>query len=364
MNILFVGPLPPPLTGHSLVDKVLLDALKIKHSIKIINTSKDGFAGGIDSFKRIHQVISIFILIWKARKNNDAIYLTISESIAGNLKDILIYIICFKSLHKMVIHLHGGSFKRDVLKRHIILFQINKFFIGKLKQVIISGKSHLDIFSNVIDESKIVIIPNFAEDELFIDESIIIEKFNHIDIINVLFISNLIEGKGFQELADAFLDLDDNSKQKFSINIAGGADLGDLKTKYFLEKISKEKNIHYHGFINKDQKIKLLEKAHVLCFPSSLLEGQGLVVLEAYASGCVVITTASGGIKDIFENSVNGFQVKVNSSASIKQSLEHIMRNPEKLISIALNNRQIAFEKYRMNTYTSNVLSVIEKPVL
>ena len=361
MNILFIGPLPPPITGHSLVDQVLLDELQIHHNVKIVDTNKSSFVSGVDSFERIIQIFRILKVVWSNRKNNDSIYLTISESVAGNLKDLLIYFICYKSLHKMVIHLHGGSFKRDVLDKSKILNFVNKFFIRQLKTIILSGKSHIDIFSGFIDESKIAVIPNFASETLFVDESTVLNKFIKTNPLNILFISNLIEGKGYMELVDAFLGLDENSKNKVIINIAGGADPEHIIKTNFIEKISTEKNIRYHGFINEIQKKTLLKEAHVLCFPSYLLEGQGLVVLEAYASGCVVITTASGGIKDVFEDGINGFQFDIKSASSIQKSIEQILKKPETLLSIAINNWVTACKEYRTKEYTSRVISTLEK---
>ena len=155
--------------------------------------------------------------------------------------------------------------------------------------------------------------------------------------------------------------MNDIFKQKIIINIAGGADTKHIKKTNFLEKISAEENIHYHGFINDEQKKKLLEEAHILCFPSYLLEGQGLVVLEAYASGCVVITTASGGIKDVFEDGINGYKVDVKSATSIQYSMEQILKSPKELLPIALKNRNIACNEYKVTKYTSRVISVLEE---
>ena len=91
MRILFIAPLPPPLGGHSLVAKVLYDALVNKHEVEAVNFNKNSFVEGISSFKRIFEIFSILIKVRKGQKNADVIYLTISESFAGNLKDIFIY---------------------------------------------------------------------------------------------------------------------------------------------------------------------------------------------------------------------------------------------------------------------------------
>ena len=100
MKILFIAPLPPPITGQSLASKVFLDELVKSHTVEVINLSKESYKHGVTSFKRIIQVVALLKEVLHKRENADIIYFTISESFAGNLKDILIYLICFKSLRR------------------------------------------------------------------------------------------------------------------------------------------------------------------------------------------------------------------------------------------------------------------------
>lgn len=55
----------------------------------------------------------------------------------------------------------------------------------------------------------------------------------------------------------------------------------------------------YHGPLNHDQLGKLLRRSHLFILPS-FFEGLPLVLLEALACGCRVITTALPGVKEIF----------------------------------------------------------------
>ena len=68
MKILYLAPLPPPITGHSLVSKVLLDELIKTHKVEIVDLSKDSFREGVDGFKRIFQIINILIKISKIQR--------------------------------------------------------------------------------------------------------------------------------------------------------------------------------------------------------------------------------------------------------------------------------------------------------
>lgn len=359
MKILFIAPLPPPITGQSIVSKVLLDELIKFHQADVANFSKSGFKSGVNSFKRIVEVIDLLKCIWHKKKDVDVIYLTTSESIAGNIKDILIYLICFKSLHKMAIHLHGGSLKKEIFDKNKLLFRINKYFIKKLGDVIISGKSHLPIFEDIIDIRKIHIVSNFASDNLFLTSAEITEKYSKIEPLRILYMSNLIPKKGYNELAEAFSLLDESYRKQIIIDFAGAFD-SEQEKKIFLDKIGKFEQLKYHGIISEEAKRKLFKDSHVFCLPTSYFEGQPISILEAYASGCVVLTTGQSGILDIFQNNENGFQIKERTAGAVRTSLEEILQRKSELLKIALQNNDLAKEKYRQSIYVDAIKNILE----
>jgi glycosyltransferase involved in cell wall biosynthesis len=358
MKILYIAPLPPPITGHSLVSKVLIDELEKTHEAFVIDLSKDSFKEGIDGFKRIVQIVNILITVWSQKESNQRIYLTIAESLAGNLKDLLIYLICYRSLDKMYIHLHGGSIKRLLWDKYNFIKRANRFFINRLRGVIISGESHVQIFSDIIPVEKIHIVPNFAQDYLFVDHRFVNQKYESPKI-HILYMSNLIQKKGYNELAEAFLLLNEEFKEKIQLDFAGAFDSEGQKA-IFLEKIRGYDQVTYHGVVNEETKRKLFSQAHVFCLPTSYFEGQPISILEAYASGCVVITTAQSGILDIFEPGVNGFVIRPESAESIKEVMESLFQKKDEMHSISSCNLSTALQKFRTSIYSSTIKKVLE----
>lgn len=358
MQLLFIAPLPPPITGHSIVSKVLLDDLVDKNDIAIVNLSKDSFKEGIDGIKRIFQVVRIIKDVWIKKRKGNVIYLTISESFAGNVKDLFIYLVCFRSLSLMYIHLHGGTIKRELWDRYPALALINKFFLKRIAGAIITGKSHLPIFERILPPQKIHIVPNFAQDYLFVSEDIIELKFLQMQPLRILYMSNLIPKKGYVELADAFLSMEDELKSRVQIDFAGGFE-SDEKKQSFVDKFKDFKQVTYHGIVDNAEKQNLFSKAHIFCLPTSYLEGQPISILEAYASGCVVLTTAQSGIQDIFQDTINGFEI-LPSAESIKKTVLKILVKNQGLNKIALANRQTAYKKYRTSIYNTSLTSILK----
>jgi len=93
-KILLIAPLPPPMTGNSLSVKILYEDIRKENDVDVINLSKNSYAPGINSAKRIFQILKILKGVLKSKVDKDLIYLTISESFAGNIKDLFIYLIC------------------------------------------------------------------------------------------------------------------------------------------------------------------------------------------------------------------------------------------------------------------------------
>jgi len=362
MKILFIAPLPPPITGHSLASYVLLKELNKCSEVEVINFNKGSLKQGINSFRRIFQVLLVLYKVYKKKDSTDIIYLTISQSIAGNLKDILTYLICFRNLNKMVIHLHGGGIKNQVFDKYSILFLINKFFLKRVGGCIVLGKSLINIFYNMIDEEKIHTISGFVSNDLSLSEDRIKMKFNKTNPIRILFLSSLIYGKGHWELLKAYKSLDIKLRERVRIDFAGGFDSNDNK-KNFLANFNNDSGLFYHGVIDNDQKQELFSKAHFFCLPTYYpYEGQPMAILEAYAFGCVVITTNHAGINDIFVNGINGFQVDKNSYESLAKVIEIIIvETPEKIVNIALMNSMIAKDQYREEVFVGKMVEVFSK---
>jgi len=362
VKILFIGPLPEPVTGHSLACKVFLDALRRDHDVQVVNLSKDSFGEGVSSAGRVIEVLGVLRDVWRKKKDQDSIYLTISQSLAGNIKDLCIYAICFGNLSKMFIHLHGGSIKRLLWDRYPVLWRLNRLFLRRLGGAVISGRSHLEIFDGLIAGDKVHIVPNFAEDHLFRSEREIGDKFASTRPLRVLFISHFIEKKGFNELAEAYTLLSGSLQESIHIDFAGKFE-SKTAEQAFVKKIAGLEHVRYHGLVDEAEKKRLFAEAHVFCLPTSFLEGQPISILEAYAAGCVVLTTGQRGILDVFEPGVNGFEIKERSAPATAAALETVMANADGLCGIALRNRAIAGERYRASTYGSALRRVVEARV-
>jgi glycosyltransferase involved in cell wall biosynthesis len=354
MRVLFIAPLPPPITGHSLVSKVLYAALRNTDDVSAVDLGVASRHDGTVTVRRIWEVVKAFAVIRRRVREANVIYLTIAESLAGNAKDLAIYCVCFRHLHKMVLHLHGGTIGRELFERFPIVKAVNALFIRRMGGVIVSGRSHQSIFSAMIDAGRLHTIPNFAQDFLFLREEAVEEKFAQTSPLRVLYISAMTKAKGYRDLLDGYSSLDEQSRSRIRIDFAGAFDTDSEKTA-FLASIREHSGLAYHGIVDEQAKRQLFSQAHLFCLPTTMLEGQPVSILEAYASGCAVMTTGQRGIRDIFSSGSNGFEIAERDPSSIREKLHLALSNIDALRRFALSNRRDAEKHYTVANFTTSV---------
>ena len=125
---------------------------------------------------------------------------------------------------------------KQILEGRGIIKLINIFFINKLGGVIVEGPTNYSVFAKVIEKGKIHVVSNFAEDYLFVSDKEIENKFSDDKKIKILYLSNLLPGKGYVELADAYIKLSPVFKKDFEINFIGSFQ-SDMDKQVFFDKI-------------------------------------------------------------------------------------------------------------------------------
>ena len=209
----------------------------------------------------------------------------------------------------------------------------------------------------MINNKNIFIVPNFVQEKLFINNSLS-NKFKNIKKVKVLYLSSMDLKKGYWDLLlgiEKVIDLDPNS---YEFNFAGEFNC-DRERELFLNRIKSNSNIFYHGLVDDSKKKNLLHSSHIFCLPTCYFEGQPISILEAYASGCVVLTTSKPGILDIFKNKKNGYLIKEKSPISIKQNLIKLKKSKSNLETIAKNNLHVARKNYKQVKYCKRIDTIL-----
>ncbi len=359
LKLLIVGPQPNPITGNSLANKIVLDYMEKYHDNSIVgyidtsyNVLKEDL--GVFSFKKFFHYFKQYKNLSKI-KDYDKIYLTIGQTFFGVIK-YYPYILISKILKKeIILHIHGNH----LLNEYNSLSGIKKNIFYKIisdadKGIVLSEslKNNLEPF---LLPTKIFILENFVEDFLF--EDVYNKK---LESLKIIYLSNLMEEKGIFDLLEGLLILKEKNIP-FEAKIAGGIDeKNKLIIQGYLEKLINE--VDYLGLVYGNEKKNLLKWGNVFVFPTYYkIEGQPISILEAMATGNIILTTNHSGIPDIFQDKKNGFFIEKKSPKSIAKQLLHLNESLKDYTYISKENILEAYEKYKVKNFINKLYDILNE---
>lgn len=361
-KILIIGPFPNPITGQSIANETFYKGLKEEgYNVDFIDTNfyrelTDKNKQGKFDLTKIKIIFKNFFKeLNKIKKNNyDVIYMTPGGTFLGFIRFYHYFFVSYILKKEIIIHVHNGIFRKMYDKQNFIGKSIIKFFFKRIDKVIVLGNSLRSMFKELIDENKIYVCENGVQDEIVATEEEIEEKIERIKKSSkrkILYLSNLMREKGILELLKSSEEL---SEEEFEFNLAGAIEpsIKNIIDEYLKKYPNK---IYYHGIVSGQAKKKLFLGNDVFILPS-WDEGQPISILEAYATGCYVITDQNiGGIKDIFIDKINGKKIIAKNTESIKEGL----KNLEKVDEINLYNYIFFKTNYTKNKFLERIIRVI-----
>ncbi|WP_431135836.1 glycosyltransferase family 4 protein [Psychroserpens mesophilus] len=147
--------------------------------------------------------------------------------------------------------------------------------------------------------------------------------------------------KGYNYALDACSILK-KSNIPFTYTIVGAK--GYLELLYQIKDLGLEKDVILLGSQSLDEVKRILKEASVFLLPS-VEEGIANVVLEAMASGTLVLTTNCGGMEEVVENKINGFVCSIRNPNSIAEQIKSIINLPEEHKNQILNRAKETITK-------------------
>ncbi|RTQ97313.1 glycosyltransferase family 4 protein [Halomonas nitroreducens] len=172
-----------------------------------------------------------------------------------------------------------------------------------------------------------------------------------------LMASRLIRQKGVEEFISAAREvLKSNDEACFVL--AGVADHSSRAVeKSTLDGLEDEPNIHFAGHV--EDMPSLLEKVDCVVLPSYYPEGIPRSLIEAAASGKIIITTDTPGCREIVEDLENGFLVSPKSVDQLVDAMKSVLcLSKEQRSSMQRASRALAEERFDENTVIDRYLKV------
>lgn len=152
---------------------------------------------------------------------------------------------------------------------------------------------------------------------------------NHTGTFNLLSVARAVEKKGLAySLEGAEL-----SNTSFTYNVVGGGPLIPNLEKQ-ISGYTNKSNILFHGPKSPEFVAKQLKESDIFILTSVTsetgdMEGIPVSLMEAMASGVIVLSTYHSGIPELIENGVTGFLVDERDASAIGHKLNEIVNHPD-----------------------------------
>lgn len=355
-KIVFIAPLSGVETGMSCAVRKLYDNIKNEYEIVKLDIAVGGGASAITKVLFYFKILSRAFYLSTQRWKHTLFYFTISESKIACLRDIILLLFFRKHLNNFYLHIHGGNGICELIKNNPFFRYLLSVTWGRCACVIVLAEVHAEVLRKYSVTDNVKVVPNFFDDDIDVAQTKV-TKFSRDKKMHILYLSNFIKEKGYWDLLDAFRFIKDKGNFSVHLDLAGSF-FSDLEKKMVLDFCTQHfpHDFTYHGFVQGAQKNKILQNSSIFCLPTYYkYEGQPISVIEAYAAGCVVLTTNHSGIPSIFVDNKNGFFVKKNNPLDIAGLLEKLYYDSDLIAKFSSFNATYAEAKFTSAIHVHNI---------
>lgn len=304
------------------------------------------------------------------------LYLVISSSWGGFLRDSLILWPAIIAGMEIKVHLHGGGYQAFYAGLSTRKKRLVKRTLNCVGCFIVLGEALRDQFSFLDSTPSIEIVPNGVP-EIVDQGSFKPKKIGRGDgSIRLLYLSNMIPAKGYLDVLEACSILKTQFRTSIHCDFAGafaqvssqnghgalrpaGEAAVLFQTK--IEEYGLGHQVEYHGVVRAEHKTRLLLDCDVFVFPTYYeWEGQPLSIIEAMACGIPVVSTSHKSVPDLVEDGQTGLLVSARAPMEIAEAIKWFYQNPDKYTEFSRR----AYERFRHRFTEQHYLRNLTRAVI
>lgn len=343
-TIIFMAPTPPPYMGPSIATQIILNSRFVdEFNVIHIDTADRrplNHLGKID-LTNIYLALKHYLLLFHRLLFSKAnlVYIPVCQATIGFLRDVPFIVLSKLFGKKIVLHLRGGHFKEFYNSSNKIMKYVIEQTLKRIDRMIVLGSSLTILFDGLIPEEKLSVVPN----GLNIDLAKVRYKNPGKDHLMILFLSNLIETKGFKDvLYSVKLVIQNHINVRYVFAGAWRKDEDKLECEDYIKREGIHDYVEFAGTVTGRQKATLLQDAHIFVLPTYYpMEGHPWVIVEAMAVELPIITTDQGCIKESVIDGENGFIIPKRDPDTIAEKIIHLIENPDVRERMGQKSRQL-----------------------
>lgn len=348
-RILLFAPLPPPLHGQALMAGVLAGESKSWSGLEL-DAMDAKFADSLADLKAfsLSKVMRLFryacrISWYCLTKRPDAVVLTPGFYRNTFLKDsIFIWLTAFILRRKVIawFHMDYGAFAESPQPGWFRKYM--KLTLRRCARFVVCTDKLKATAPDFLPPDRIVALQNGIPDPA--EGKTATPGFR--DSLTVLYVSNMMETKGWKILLEAAAALCRERKDvQFVFYGAPTGEISEVDIREAFLKAGPPSRIRYEGFLDAQTKPDVFRRADLFCMPT-FTEAFPIAVLEALAFGLPVIASRVGGIPDMVEEGNGAWLVEPRSVLALHAALTEALLDRSKLASSGIAARARFDEKF------------------
>ncbi|HEU4788939.1 MAG TPA: glycosyltransferase family 4 protein [Flavobacterium sp.] len=302
------------------------------------------------SIENIKQALYLLYSLSKRvfNKDFDAVHFN-SSAKAPLLKDQLIFFLISRLASKKYIFQIHFSGVNETFLSFGFLRSLQFWFLKRVDTIVLLSDSFKnELVASGIPESKITVLYNFHT----LKNNLKINTLSSGRELQLLFVGSINQRKGFNDLLEALkvLNID------YSLNVLG--DFSSDEMKEFCDNFIEENRlkVNFHGYLAGQNKFDVISKSDILILPS-YAEGFPMVIPEAMALGCAIISTNIAGIPEIVQNGYNGYLISPGEIDELAEKIMYLDNNREELKVFRENSLNLS-SKFNLENYIEKICTI------
>jgi glycosyltransferase involved in cell wall biosynthesis len=159
--------------------------------------------------------------------------------------------------------------------------------------------------------------------------------------ITLLHVGRLGYEKRVDDVVRAFSYLASDHPHVRLLIVGDGPESNALKT--LADTLGVADQVQFKGFITHDRLPEIYRQAD-LFVTASMIETQGLVVLEAMASGLPIVGVAAMALPDLIQHGINGYLVKPGNEKALASGMTQLIQSAELRLAMGRESRRLALQ--------------------
>jgi glycosyltransferase involved in cell wall biosynthesis len=305
------------LTGGNVYDSLLYKLLKQDTTLTVEFSAPKIYHSGFSIKKLITPFLELSRL--KELRKNDIFFWNSVDAYHCLLLAFCLRF-CFPKKKVFILHHHYKFVEMTGIKKIIFkFFEMN--FLKTATSIIIPSPYILDQTKKYLPSSNVIYLEIAFKDHQ--------QKRDHAMVKRgqMLFVGTIEHRKGLHLLLEALFLLKSETNN-FFVNLLGGVVESDYYNN-LLQKIKEyglEKNVIFRGRVSDEEKEFYMKTSDFFVFPS-LLEGYGMVIIEAMAFGLPVLAFDNSAMPYTIKDGYNGLLIADKDVEQMKQKIADILRN-------------------------------------